>query len=346
MLFHADRGGVCGGDAVGSERSPEDSGGVWPNSSMHTFVAAPHQVAGHLFQDGKCGSLVSEPRDGCFYKPLQRGHRGQRELQFYLTLKSSTCDDPDASPSTSAASTSSGSGASDEDDAPASRSGGGSLVALSSLVPRFYGTLVLDGVTYVKLEDVAGQYACPSILDVKVGFRTWYPSATESHIAKCKVKDAATTSSSLGFKVCGVQVYDRDRGTFWRTTKKFCKGLDGDSVRDVLRRFVKQSGLSPREFCLGEAGIANPLQALMRWCETQRRFHFYSASILLIYEGKPAYERGGANPPPRLRLIDFAHTLNAGGEKDQNFIAGLASFKAVLEEIGSEVEGGEPQEAL
>ena len=46
----------------------------------------------------------------------------------------------------------------------------------------------------------------PSIVDIKVGLRTWYAGADPSHIERCKLKDAATTQAALGYKVCGMQV--------------------------------------------------------------------------------------------------------------------------------------------
>ncbi|GJP42454.1 hypothetical protein CLOM_g2016 [Closterium sp. NIES-68] len=42
---------------------------------------AEHQVAGHRFEEGRQGSLVDD--SGCFYKPMQAGERGEKELNFY-----------------------------------------------------------------------------------------------------------------------------------------------------------------------------------------------------------------------------------------------------------------------
>ena len=68
------------------------------------------------------------------------------------------------------------------------------------------GVIELNGVTLLELEDVAKRYRHPSIIDIKLGFRTWYPSADQRYIDKCKVKDASTTQAALGFKICGMQV--------------------------------------------------------------------------------------------------------------------------------------------
>ena len=68
------------------------------------------------------------------------------------------------------------------------------------------GVVEAGGRQLVALEDVARHYRRPSICDIKVGFRTWYPSGDAAYIQRCQLKDAATTQSTLGFKVCGMQV--------------------------------------------------------------------------------------------------------------------------------------------
>ena len=68
----------------------------------------------------------------------------------------------------------------------------------------------LDGRQLVELEDVTRRYKHPSIIDIKVGLRTWYAGAEQSYIERCKLKDAATTQAALGYKVCGMQVEKHD----------------------------------------------------------------------------------------------------------------------------------------
>lgn len=58
----------------------------------------------------------------------------------------------------------------------------------------------------VELEDVAQHYRRPSIIDIKVGYQTWYADADPSYIQRCQIKDAQTTQAALGFKICGMQV--------------------------------------------------------------------------------------------------------------------------------------------
>jgi len=68
------------------------------------------------------------------------------------------------------------------------------------------GVIDLRGRHLLELEDVVQQYLRPSIIDIKVGYQTWYPGADEAYIQRCQAKDAATTQAALGFKICGMQV--------------------------------------------------------------------------------------------------------------------------------------------
>ena len=68
------------------------------------------------------------------------------------------------------------------------------------------GVVEMNNVTLLELEDVAKRYRHPSIIDIKLGFQTWYPTADQRYIDKYKAKDASTTQAALGFKICGMQV--------------------------------------------------------------------------------------------------------------------------------------------
>ena len=71
------------------------------------------------------------------------------------------------------------------------------------------GVIDLRGRHLLELEDVAQQYHRPSIIDIKVGYQTWYSGAEEAYIQRCQAKDAATTQAALGFKICGMQARSR-----------------------------------------------------------------------------------------------------------------------------------------
>jgi hypothetical protein len=51
---------------------------------------------------------------------------------------------------------------------------------------RADGVVETDGRTFLELEDLTRNYRRPSIIDIKVGFRTWYPSASQTYIERCQ----------------------------------------------------------------------------------------------------------------------------------------------------------------
>ncbi|WZN59643.1 inositol polyphosphate multikinase [Chloropicon roscoffensis] len=270
------------------------------------LTAAPHQIAGHLFSHGKVGSLVCD--SGFFYKPLQAGPREERERGLYEAVKASAEAD------------------SDEEEATTTSSS--LLRDLSGFVPAFYGVLEMGGITYMKLEDVCKRYDRPCLIDVKIGYQTWCPRETEEHISRRIVKDRQTTTKTLGFKVCGMQVYDPQADTYWRATKSWCKALDAASVQRALARFCDHpsQNVGSSDICLG---LVSRLQDLERWSEAQRLYHFYSASVLVVYEGSAsAPEDLNLN----LKLIDFAHAHPAI-TRDDNFVSGLASLRATVQGV-------------
>ena len=86
--------------------------------------------------------------------------------------------------------------------------------------------------------------------------------------------------------------------------------------------------LFPREV-LGPA-LAE-LRALAAVAERQSAYHFFSASVLLLYEGAAC---GAPEARVSVRLIDFAHAFPAGvhcAGPDANFHAGILGLAAAIE---------------
>lgn len=293
-----------------------------------------HQVAGHLFEEGKAGSLVDEK--GHFYKPVQNGPRGRREREFYervrselrtekaarLRLGAQASVSEDVSDDDDQASVSGRSD--DESDAQTKLPFSVRNAAMLATVPRFFGVVEMDNVTLLELEDVAKRYRHPSIIDIKLGFRTWYPTADQRYIDKCKAKDASTTQAALGFKICGMQVYRACQRGYWRASKRWCKQLPQDAVNKALIRFANnEAGLRPIDIFGGRSGSIAQLQQLEQWFQTQREFFFYSSSVLIIYEGDA---ETAEEARVTIKLVDFAHTFPSDGRKDTNFVAGITAL--------------------
>ncbi|ESW05851.1 hypothetical protein PHAVU_011G214900 [Phaseolus vulgaris] len=252
-----------------------------------------HQVAGHMAKNGVLGPLVDD--SGKFYKPLQNNDRGSTELSFYTSLA--------VPPS------------------------------ISSFFPAFHGTAVVpasDGSgphTHLILQDVVAPYTNPSVMDVKIGSRTWHLAHSEDYIAKCMKKDRDSSTVPLGFRLTGV----KDSVSSWEPSRTFLQSLSAEGVSLILRKFVSSAADSDRSDCDFAAevlgAVLERLVELKAWFEVQTLYHFYSCSVLVVYEK----EKGKTKP--LVKLVDFAHVVSGNGVIDHNFLGGLCSFINFIRDI-------------
>ncbi|CAK9163203.1 unnamed protein product [Ilex paraguariensis] len=270
-----------------------------------------HQVAGHQAGDGKLGSLIDD--SGRFYKPLQGDERGSREVTFYTSFSSNTRI-PDH---------------------------------IRRFFPVFYGTQLIEAsdgsglLPHLVLQDLVSGRLNPSIMDIKIGSRTWAPQASNDYIEKCLKKDRETSSLPLGFRISGLQIYVSKELGFWKPERTSFQRLSADNVRLVLRKFVSSNTSAESDSepdCSfasivygGSTGILAQLLELKSWFEDQTIYHFYSCSVLLTYEKELALK--GRIPGAEFKLIDFAHVVEGGGVIDHNFLGGLCSLIKFISEI-------------
>ena len=318
-------GGVGGcGPESGGRRPPcppaaPAAGGAASTSCLEggQLQPAKYQVAGHLRENGKAGALV-DAQWGVWYKPLQAGPRGKREVAFYEAFF------------LGGGGGGGGGGEEEEEEGifPAS-AGGARHPTLGRFVPRFYGQREVAGQPYVLLEDFTRKYQKPSIVDIKVGFRTWSSEAGEAAILKCRRKDRETTSAALGFKVCGMQVFEDACECYYKATKNWCKSnMTPPVVASLLGRFPQNgTGLCAVDVYGGPRGALAQLRELEEWFESQTEFHFFSASVLILYEGAA---KRAEDAHVQVKLVDFAHTYWDVGAHDDNFLGGIRALRGAV----------------
>ncbi|KAL2554844.1 Inositol polyphosphate multikinase [Forsythia ovata] len=270
-----------------------------------------HQVAGHRAGKGKLGPLIDDSRH--FYKPLQSDERGSNEVSFYASFSSNTRI-PDH---------------------------------IRRFFPNFYGTQLVEASDgsglqpHLVLQDLTSGKVNPSIMDIKIGSRTWAPQDTEDYIRKCSKKDTETSSLPLGFRLSGLQIYESRESGFWKPEKRSIRCLSADEVKLILRKFVSShtsSELDSKPDCAfasvvygGSTGILAQLLELKAWFEDQTVYHFYSCSVLMMYEKELV--SNGKSPLAEIKLVDFAHVVGGNGVIDHNFLGGLCSLIKLISEI-------------
>lgn len=278
---------------------------------MPMFKVPAHQVAGHQALDGQLGPLIDG--SGCFYKPLQEDDRGLAEAEFYDTF-SSDVRVPDN---------------------------------IRKFFPKSFGTQLLEASdgsgprSHLVLEDLISKYPNPSIIDFKIGSRTWYPEATEEYIQKCLEKDRRTSSLPLGFRISGLHLYEGQEFGYWKPERNLTIKYSADDVRLVLRKFVSSNQASDSKTdpdCAfassvygGSSGILAQLLELKSWFEEQTIYHFYSCSVLMVYDKESLVK--GTEPGPAIKLVDFAHVVGGNGVLDHNFLGGLCSLIKFISDV-------------
>lgn len=271
-----------------------------------------HQVAGHQAGAGKLGPLIDD--SGRFYKPLQGDERGANEVAFYTSF-SSNSKIPDH---------------------------------ISRFFPKFYGTQLVEasdgsGVQpHLVLQDFTFDRVNPSVMDIKIGSRTWPAQAPEDYVQKCLKKDRETSSLPLGFRVSGAQIFQSVKLGYWKPeSRATIQALSSDEVKLLLKNFVSSNEPGVADLkpdCAyastvygGSSGILSQLLELKAWFEDQTIYHFYSCSVLMMFEKELA--SSGKSPRAEIKLVDFAHVHEGKGVIDHNFLGGLCSFIKFISEI-------------
>ncbi|KAG5898275.1 hypothetical protein JTB14_008619 [Gonioctena quinquepunctata] len=147
---------------------------------------------------------------------------------------------------------------------------------------------------YIMLENITSKYDRPCILDLKMGTRQHGDDASADKRRKQMAKCAASTSASLGVRLCGMQVYDAERDVYHKRDKYWGRELDKDGFKEALCEFFDNSnGL---RVSIIRKVIAK-LEKLRRVIEKQSCYRFYSCSLLVVYEGSCGPPRVSVTKP-------------------------------------------------
>jgi len=289
------------------------------NIQMSSMKRFEEQIAGHGMVDGKV--LLKHP-DGRVLKPKQAPPKGTREVGFYESLAQSI--DP-----------------TDE--------------MIRRIVPTFYGIAISEkGDEFLVLRDVTQGMAQPTVIDVKLGRQTWLPDAPDKKVAQQKGKYVGTRTP-LGFSVSGMIIHcastsEGDQPVI-RLDKQFGMSLKTKDVKNIPKLFfdVERSGPVNRDLL---QTVINKMREVLKVFESQRKYNFYSSSLLMAYDAEVVRQvqqgnkeingtEGGHTAQNRLLLldrcvnvsiIDFANVIPSQ-ERDDNFINGLKNLIQIFEEF-------------
>ncbi|XP_056109837.1 inositol hexakisphosphate kinase 2b [Rhinichthys klamathensis goyatoka] len=195
---------------------------------------------------------------------------------------------------------------------------------------------------FILLENLTWRYRVPCVLDLKMGTRQHGDDASEEKKANQIRKCQQSTSSSIGVRLCGMQVYHNATGQLIFMNKYHGRKLSLAGFKEALCQFFSDGRVFRRELLTPVLQRLREMRAVLEACESYR---FFSSSLLVIYDGAPppapsrsrpsrggeeedeedddeddddddeegAYggrhdHSSGISPTVDVRMIDFAHT--------------------------------------
>lgn len=126
---------------------------------------------------------------------------------------------------------------------------------------------------FLMLENITSHYTHPCILDLKMGTRQHGDDASAEKRSKQMAKCAASTSASLGVRLCGMQVYQTEMDYYLKKDKYWGRELNEEGFKNALCRFFNNgSGLRTNVI----RTVISKLEQLRRVIEKQSCYRFYS----------------------------------------------------------------------
>lgn len=230
-----------------------------------------------------------------------------------------------------------------------------------SVQPQYVVKKIKTDVAIV-LDNVEYGYIHPNVVDLKLGSRLYGPDTEPSKAARLDTVASETTSGSLNFRVAGMKVWDEQQARYNIFDKQYGRQFSAATVQEAFETFFATLQKHPQASSLLRSVLSDLTEicAVLEGSESR----FYSASVLLVYEGDlaalnmlehglerqitvsiPQHETGedtGSEseeddeplPPHKLKMIDFAHSSWLPGEgPDENVIRGLRNIEAQLKQL-------------
>lgn len=192
---------------------------------------------------------------------------------------------------------------------------------------------------FILLENVAAKFRNPCVLDIKMGTRQHGDDVSEEKKERFIKKCQTSTSSIIGTRLIGMQVYQANTGKYICHNKYYGRSLTLEGFKQTLYQFL-HNGCELRTDVI-DAIIAK-LEKLSHILTEHDTFRFYSSSLLLMYEGQPQNDNNqgqssSSNGPTKgvncdnqkgdkqcsfdckldIRMIDFAHSTHQGFYDDK-----------------------------
>lgn len=210
-------------------------------------------------------------------------------------------------------------------------------VDLRAVTPEHGGSSIIPGKSgkFVMLEDLAHGIARPCILDLKMGLKQRsIRNYSEKKILSKEEKSKSTTSHTLGFRLCGAQIFKGDEGNITFYNKYFGRLQDEEGTFSILQSFFDSvANPTVREKIIDV--FLKKLSELRTVIRKLSGFRFWSGSLLLIVDSAVRDDADPIENAVILKMIDFANytQLNPKETFDMEYDFGIDCLSEFLQSI-------------
>lgn len=220
------------------------------------------------------------------------------------------------------------------------------LKQLTQFTAPYFGVVHLDGLEgydknqpmqnpHLLLQNLTAPLSQPNIIDIKMGTRTYEPTASFSK----QISQAAKYPRQFknGFRIVGMGIHMPD-GTYRYWDKRFGVSLkrEDDVIAALMAFFHCNNATSDKEYIRFILGcVIQQLNQIKHWFEEiNSSLSFYASSILIAYENSGQGEdvTFSTRNRPIVKMIDFAHVCRWNGG-DFGYLKGVRNLLKILYEI-------------